>query len=76
VTSSFPVGSTVKTGGSLSAKSWGRRDLYLQKFKWEGWLWKEKMGVARLLIKRRKKFDRPVRAEVTGWKRFLMATNC
>lgn len=53
-----------------------RRDLYLQKFKWEGWLWKEKIGVARLLIKRRKKFDGPVRAEITGWKRFLMANNC
>lgn len=39
-------------------------------------MWKEKIGVARLLIKRRKKFDGPVRAEITGWKRFLMANNC
>lgn len=26
MTSSFPVGSTVKTGGNLPAKGWGRRD--------------------------------------------------
>lgn len=64
----------MKTGGNLPAKGWDGKDFLLAEILVGRMVVEGSDGVAKLLMKRRRRYDGPVRTEITqGRGRLLMA---
>lgn len=64
----------MKTEGNLPAKGWDGKDFLLAEILAGRMVVEGSDGIAKLLMKRRRRFDGPVRAEITqGRGRLLMA---